>query len=108
MNPERRNRLEARARIIKAMAHASRLLILEELAEGPRCVAELTALVEADASTVSKHLAVLREAGIIEGRRQGAQVIYSLRVPCVLGFFGCVEAVLRDKVEAQMRVLEES
>jgi DNA-binding transcriptional ArsR family regulator len=98
-------RLEARARILRAMAHPSRLLILEELARERRCVAELTEMVGADVSTVSKHLAVLREAGIVEGARSGAQVYYTLRVPCVLNFFGCVEAVLRSNAKAQMRLI---
>jgi len=98
-------RLEARAHIIKAMAHPSRLLILEELARGRRCVAELTARVGSDVSTVSKHLAVLREAGIIAGQRSGAQVYYTLRVPCVLNFFGCVEAVMRSNAKEQMKLI---
>ena len=98
-------RLEARAHIIKAMAHPSRLLILEELARERRCVAELTATVGSDVSTVSKHLAVLREAGIVESERSGAQIYYTLRVPCVLNFFGCVEAVMRSKAREQMKLI---
>ncbi len=76
-----------------------------ELARGRRCVAELTAAVGSDVSTVSKHLAVLREAGIVEGERSGAQIYYTLRVPCVLNFFGCVEAVMRSKAKEQMRLV---
>jgi DNA-binding transcriptional ArsR family regulator len=97
--------LEARARILKAMAHPSRLLILEMLNDRPHHVAELTAAVGADVSTVSKHLSVLREAGIVAGERRGAQVRYSLRVPCVMNFFGCIEAVIRSRAEEQMRLL---
>ena len=89
------------------MAHPSRLLILEELNEKNHCVAELTAVVGSDVSTVSKHLTVLREAGIVSGERRGSQVIYSLRVPCVLNFFGCVEAVLRSRAEEQMKLLRD-
>lgn len=107
MDPKHGAQLEARARILKAMAHPSRLLILEKLAEQPHCVADLTRAVGADASTVSKHLSVLREAGIITGARRGSQVIYTLRVPCVLNFFGCVEAVLRSRAEEQMRLIAE-
>ncbi len=107
MDSMRAARLEARARILKAMAHPSRLLILEELREGSRCVAELTAQVGADVSTVSKHLAVLREAGLVVGERRGSQVNYTLHVPCVLNFFGCVEAVLRTKAEEQMNLLSD-
>ncbi|MCX7934544.1 MAG: metalloregulator ArsR/SmtB family transcription factor [Planctomycetota bacterium] len=86
--------MEIRARIIKALAHPSRLLMVEELAKGERCVCELTALVGADISTVSKHLAVLKEAGIVTDERRGTQVFYTLRCPCILQFFSCVESVL--------------
>ena len=105
MDHNRMARLEARAHIIKAMAHPSRLLILEELARERRCVAELTATVGSDVSTVSKHLSVLREAGIVEGVRCGAQIYYSLRVPCVLNFFGCIEAVIRSKAKEHMKLI---
>ena len=88
-------RYEARARVIKALAHPTRLFIVEELARGERCVCELREMVGADLSTVSKHLAVLKNAGILSDERRGAQVFYRLRVPCVLNFFGCVEALLR-------------
>lgn len=89
-------RYEARARVIKALAHPTRLFIVEELARGERCVCELREMVGADLSTVSKHLALLKGAGILTDSKRGAQVFYRLRVPCVLNFFGCIEAVLRE------------
>jgi len=85
---------ERRARILKALAHPTRLFLVDELSRGERCVAELTEMVAADMSTVSRHLARLRDAGILADERRGACVYYRLRVPCVLNFFGCVEAVL--------------
>ena len=91
-----------RAAVLKAMGHPSRLVMLEALATGERCVGELQALVGSDFSTVSRHLSVLKNAGILADRKQGAQVFYSLRVPCVLNFFGCVDAVLgADQTEAK-------
>ncbi|RPJ48319.1 MAG: transcriptional regulator, partial [Candidatus Latescibacterota bacterium] len=54
--------MEARARIIKAMAHPTRLFIVDELARGERCVCDLAEMVGADVSTVSKHLSILRNA----------------------------------------------
>lgn len=88
------DRLKGRARVLKAMGHPSRLAMLDALASGEKCVGELQALVGSDLSTVSRHLAVLKNAGILEDRKQGANVLYSLRVPCVLNFFTCVDAVL--------------
>lgn len=96
-------RLEARAGIIKAMAHPSRLFIVEELSRGERCVCELTEMVGADVSTVSKHLSVLKTAGIIEDEKRGTQVFYSLKMPCVLNFFSCVETVLKSRARQQAK-----
>ena len=88
-------RLE-RARMLKAMAHPSRLLMLETLADGERCVCELQRLVGADVSTVSKHLALMRTAGLVEDRREGLKVFYRLRVPCLVDLFACIDAA-RDE-----------
>lgn len=74
-------RFEARARVIKALAHPSRLFIVEELSSSDRCVNDLTEMIGADVSTVSKHLSLLKAAGIVQDRKQGSQVYYSLRVP---------------------------
>ena len=85
---------EDRARIIKAMGHATRLFIVHRLEKGEKCVGDLQAEVGADISTVSRHLAILRETGIITARKEGNQVFYNLQCPCVLSFFSCVETVL--------------
>lgn len=105
MDAERKYRLEARARVLKALGHPSRLMIIEELAKGERCVADLTELVGADMSTVSKHLSLLRSVGLVHDQRQGAQVFYRLATPCVLNFFSCVESVLENQVQTQILVV---
>ncbi len=86
-------RLKAQAKVLKALAHPTRLLLVEELAEKPRCVCELRDAAGLDISTVSKHLALLRNAGIVDDQKQGLKVFYSLKTPCVLNFFKCVESV---------------
>ena len=83
-----------RVRVLKALAHPTRLFLVEELAAGERCVCELTELVGHDVSTVSKHLTLLREAGVVAGERRGQQVFYRLLTPCVLDVFRCVDTVL--------------
>jgi ArsR family transcriptional regulator len=90
-----RARYAARAKVMKALAHPTRLFIVDQLADEPRCVCELTEMVGADVSTVSRHLSVLREAGIVLDDKQGNQVFYSLSVPCVLNWYSCVEGVLK-------------
>lgn len=95
-------RLEARARVLKALAHPARLLILEELGQGERPVARLTELVGSDMSTVSKHLSVLKGVGIVRDHRRGSQVFYSLAAPCALNFFSCLDAVLETNLQTQL------
>ncbi len=106
MDPQTQARYTARAKIIKAMAHPSRLFIIDQLGEGERCVRELTEMIGADTSTVSKHLAILREAGIVSDEKRGLQVYYNLRVPCVLNLFSCIEGVLRANAEAHLAAVE--
>ena len=84
---------KAQARIIKALAHPTRLFIVDELSRGERCVCELTDLIGVEMPTVSRHLSQLKNAGLLEDEKRGAQVFYRLRVPCVLNFFKCVKAV---------------
>jgi len=106
MYQERKTLLNARAKVLKAMAHPTRLFIIEELEKGERCVCDLTDQIGADVSTVSKHLSVLRQAGIVADDKRGNQVFYSLRVPCILNFFGCVESVLESNSREHVALLE--
>lgn len=100
-----RRAYEERAKIIKALAHPSRLMMVDALVDGEKCVCELTELVGSDMSTVSKHLALMKEAGIVEDRKVGLQVFYSLRCPCIVSFFGCVEAVMKSNAKEKMELV---
>ncbi len=66
------------ADICKTMADANRLMILHELRHGPKSVGEVMAALDLPQSNVSRHLAVLRERGIVQTRREGTTVFYSL------------------------------
>ncbi len=97
---------EAKATIIKAMAHPTRLMIVEELARQEHCVCELTEMVGADTSTVSKHLAILKSAGIVADEKRSQMVFYSLAMPCVLNFLTCVEKAIQDRAMAQLAIVK--
>jgi DNA-binding transcriptional ArsR family regulator len=96
VTPAAHTEYKAKAKIIKALAHPSRLFIVEELSRGERCVAELTEMIGVEMPTVSRHLSQLKNAGLVDDEKRGAQVFYRLRVPCVLNFFRCVEAVQKN------------
>ncbi len=92
---------EIRAKIIKAMAHPVRLMMIEFLKVGERSFSDIFGLFHLDKSTVSKHLLVLKEAGMVYSRKSGADMIYKLEVPCVTDFFSCVTAVIDSNVKKQ-------
>ena len=86
-----------RAKLLKAMAHPTRLFILDELSRGERCVCEIVDLVKHDFSTISKHLTLMKTAGLIEDRKAGLNVFYKLRCRCVIDSLECVERLLKER-----------
>ena len=85
-----------RAKIIKALAHPSRLAMIDRLEKGEACVCELQKIVNADISTVSKHLSLMKKAGLVEDRKEGLWVYYRLRVPCIIRFLDCIDVVTEN------------
>lgn len=96
---------EAQAKIIKAMAHPSRLLIIEELQHQERCVNELTEMIGADISTVSRHLSILKNAGLVNDEKRGNCIYYALRCRCTLNFIDCVEEVLTANAKDHKKIM---
>ncbi|MBD3349733.1 MAG: metalloregulator ArsR/SmtB family transcription factor [Candidatus Eisenbacteria bacterium] len=88
------------ARVLRALASETRLLIVNRLAQGECCVCELVELVGCDQSTVSKHLATLRDSGIVEGERRGNHVYYRLLSPGVMSVLSCV-AKMSGRLDGQ-------
>ena len=82
-----------RVEVLRGLAHPSRLLITEALMDGEMCVRELRDIVGDDVSTVSKHLSILRQAGILNSQKRGLNVFYSLACDCFSEFLKCVDSV---------------
>ena len=85
-----RNCCKREAEVFKALGHPTRLWIVQQLADGEHCVCEFVEAVGADFSTISKHLSVLKQAGVIEDDKRGKSVYYRLACPCVLAMLDCV------------------
>ena len=101
-----RSVFKQQARVLKALANESRLIIIDRLNRGESSVGELTELIGSDVSTVSKHLALLRANGIVDDRRQGTTVFYRLLTPCVCNFFACATAITKEnQVDIEIKVL---
>jgi DNA-binding transcriptional ArsR family regulator len=86
-----------RAATFKALGHPARLQIVDLLADGECCVCEFVDAVGLGWSTVSRHLAVLKAAGIVEDEKRGLQVFYKLSLPCVASFSKCLDAARRGQ-----------
>lgn len=87
------DKYKSRSEVIKALAHPARLFMLDYLSEGEKCVCKFTEELELDQSTVSKHLAVLKNAGLVNFEKRGLNVYYKLKCPCIMQIFSCIETV---------------
>lgn len=85
------------ANLMKALSHTTRLFIVNELAISPRCVNDLTTMVDVDISTMSKHLSILKSADIVCSKKQGNKIYYELKMKCVLDFFNCANKISKTK-----------
>jgi len=86
-----------RAETFKALGHPARLQIVDMLSIRERCVCELVEAVGLGWSTVSRHLSVLKSAGVVQDEKRGVQVIYTLALPCVASFSACLDASRRGQ-----------
>jgi DNA-binding transcriptional ArsR family regulator/REP element-mobilizing transposase RayT len=89
--------LQRQAKVMKALAHPSRLLIVHTLMNGEHCVCELRDLLGQDISTVSRHLSVLKNAGLLTEDKRGLYVFYTLTAPCLGEFFACFGRITGEK-----------
>lgn len=105
MNEKQKALLEAKANVLKALGHPTRLWMAEQLADGEKCVCELAEFINADFSTISKHLSVLKQAGVVEDEKRGKMVYYRLRVPCILDYMPCIEKVIRARIDDQLQLI---
>jgi ArsR family transcriptional regulator len=97
---------EKQADVIKAMGHPLRIAIADFLKNGEQCVCDIAEHIGSERSNVSRHLSVMIGAGLLEHRKEGLKVIYSLKCPCILDFLSCVTGVLKQQVKDSKKLLE--
>jgi DNA-binding transcriptional ArsR family regulator len=84
---------KAHARIAKALSHPTRPFIIDVLSRSELCVFELTEMIGVEMPTVSRHLDVLGNAGVLKDEKRRAKLFYRLRLPSVLNLFKRIEAI---------------
>lgn len=82
------------AKIFKAIGHPARLMMVEALLESPKTVSELTAIVQLEMPTVSRHLTCLKDARVVKSEKQGNSVVYSVELTCLKNFLHCSRSVV--------------
>ena len=95
-----------RSDVLKALAHPVRILIVDALVDKDRCVCELNKLADIDQSNISRHLTILKRAGIVSDRREGMKVFYHLQTPCILKAFECTVDVVRADAKRRNEYLK--
>jgi len=97
---------EKQAQIAKAIAHPLRIAVLDFLKAGPQCVCDIAHHLGSERSNVSRHLSIMTNAGVLESRKEGLKVIYTLKTPCILDFFSCVTGVLKQQAKDNQSLLK--
>jgi DNA-binding transcriptional ArsR family regulator len=93
------------ANICKAMGDPKRIQLLYTLYNAPRNVSALVEELDIPQPTISRHLAILRERGLVHADRDGAQVYYSLAAPQIIDILDNMRLLLRGLVEQQSQVI---
>ena len=96
---------EMQARVIGALAHPIRVAIVELLKDGEVCVCEIAERIGAERSNTSRHLSVMLKAGVLKTRKDGLQVYYSLRTPCILNFLVCATQAIEQNLKEQTKAM---
>lgn len=84
---------EAQAQLLKVLTHPARLAILEILRDGEHCVCHMEAHLGYRQAYISQQLMVLREAGLIQDRREGWNVFYRVVEPRIFGVLSAVQQI---------------
>jgi ArsR family transcriptional regulator len=95
-----------KAELCKTFADPKRLIIIDELRQGETTVGELARLLEFPQAVVSRHLAILRDKGVVQYRREGTSVYYSLSDPKIGDACDMVHQILLDQIEKNRELAE--
>jgi DNA-binding transcriptional ArsR family regulator len=97
--------LESQAQIFKALGQPTRLQILDLLKEGERCVCEIFPAIQREQANVSKHLLILKQAGIVDCRKEGLRIIYWIKNREVLNLLKDVSGILKTRIQEQQNLI---
>ncbi len=95
-----------RAEVAQAIGHPIRMAIVDFLKGGEQCVCEISKKLGSQRSNVSRHLAVLQNAGLIIGRKDGLWMRYSLQYGQVEVIVKNIDEIVKDKLTQDIEILK--
>ena len=101
-----RRLLELHAGTCRTLAHPTRLAVIEALRSGERTVTDLVDTVGTTAANLSQHLAAMRDAGVVEARREGRYAFYRISDPRILKAFQLMREVLVNRLARDAELAE--
>jgi DNA-binding transcriptional ArsR family regulator len=96
-----------KADFFQAMAHPTRIAIVEQLRDGELSAGELIERLGMEQANVSQHLAVLRAKQIVVNRKAGNQVFYSVRDPLIIQVLDVMKRYFQKHLNESVAILEE-
>ena len=96
--------LQFKAQVLKALAHPTRLALTELLMDGELCVCELIESLGLEQAIISKHLQVLRKAGLVVSRKDGLNIYYKIACPCIKKLLSEITTTIRQIANRQQEV----
>lgn len=97
---------EKKAEILKAISHPTRLKILELLKERKRCVCEIYPALKQEQPNISRHLNLMKRAGILDSRKEGLHITYWIKAPEIVEILRHTEAIILHEIEADRRAFK--
>jgi len=94
--------------VIKALANPIRLMIIDCLREGEKCVCEIVEQLQEEQSNISKNLGILKSNGLIKDRKEGLNVYYRLNLCCINEFFCCLDNIISETLNQQKELVEKA
>jgi ArsR family transcriptional regulator len=104
---QRRPVYQIKAEFFRVLGHPVRVRILELLRDGERTVGDLQLQLQMDSSGTSQHLGALRKQGILDSRREGTSVYYSVRDPRIFQLLEVARQILNTSLSESQAVLGE-
>ncbi len=96
---------EGQANVLKALGQPTRLQILDLLKNGERCVCEIFPAINQEQANVSKHLSILKQAGILESRKDGLRILYRIKTPEIFILLTGTSKILKAQADEQRRLM---